>query len=197
LGSGVAAPEAGVQTPTDTAAVDAAAAEAAAAAKVTADAEAEAAKPPEKYEFKLPEGVTMDSEILGDFEGLARELGLSQDGAQKVADLGVKQTAKFVAAQQEAFDKTSKGWLASLTTDKEFGGDALPENLAVANKALKAFGNPALNTLLKETRLENHPEIVRAFFKAGKAISEDTLVTGGAGAKAETSAADKLYPSKT
>ena len=70
-------------------------------------------------------------------------------------------------------------WSESSRTDKEFGGDKLNENLAVAQKAMNAFGTPELRAVLNKTGLGNHPELIRAFVRAGKAISEDTFVPGG------------------
>jgi hypothetical protein len=58
------------------------------------------------------------------------------------------------------------------------GGAKHEENLALANKAIDAFGTPELRTFLDESGLGNHPELLRAFHKAGSAISEDQLVLG-------------------
>lgn len=153
---------------------------------------------PEKYEFKAPEGVTLDSEVLGEFEGIAKELKLSQEDAQKVADLGAKLSQKFATAQAQAVEDASSAWVAAVTADKEIGGEKLTENLASAQKALQAFGSPELRQLLNESRLGNHPEVIRLMAKVGKAISEDRMVTGGAGPSRDgaKSAADVLYPSK-
>src|SRR5262245_60440079 len=62
------------------------------------------AKPgaPEKYEFKAPEGVTLDTGLVNDFTPLAKELGMSQDAAQKVVDLyASKVLPRLATAQQE------------------------------------------------------------------------------------------------
>jgi hypothetical protein len=70
----------------------------------------------------------------------------------------------------------------------------LPENLAAAKMALDTFGTPELRTLLIETGLGDHPEMIRAFVRAGKAISEDTLAMGGKKpAGAGKSTAEILY----
>jgi len=153
---------------------------------------------PEKYELKAPEGVTLDSEVLGEFEGIAKELKLSQEDAQKVADLGAKLSQKFATAQAQAIEDASSAWVAAVTADKEIGGEKLTENLASAQKALQAFGSPELSKLLNESRLGNHPEVIRLMAKVGKAISEDRMVTGGAGPSREgpKTAAEVLYPSK-
>jgi hypothetical protein len=174
-----------------------------------ADAVATAAKPdevakaaekaaPEKYEFKAPEGVTLDVELLGEFEGIAKELKLSQEDAQKVADLGAKLAQKFGTQQAAVAEQAKADWAAAATADTEFGGDKLTDNLAVAGKALDAFGTPAFKALLVESGLGNHPEVIRVLYRAGKAISEDRMVTGGAGpATAAQTTAKALYPNQS
>jgi hypothetical protein len=166
--------------------------------KAAADKKAAENTAPEKYELKAPEGMTLDAEILGEFEGKARELNLSQEKAQQVTDLGIKLVQKIEARQAEAIQTAAAEWAASSSTDKEFGGDKLAENLAVSKKALDAFGTPELKTLLNESRLGNHPEVIRFMYRAGKAISEDRMVIGGAGAgKGSDSTAKALYPNQS
>lgn len=153
---------------------------------------------PEKYEFTQPEGVSLDTETLGEFEGLARELNLSQEEAQKVTDIGAKLAQKWETKQAEAIQQAAADWAATATADKEYGGEKLTESLATAKKALDAFGTPELRTLLNDSRLGNHPEVIRFMVRAGKAISEDRMVTGGAGpSKAGTDTAKALYPNQS
>lgn len=146
---------------------------------------------PEAYEFKLPEGVTMDADTSAELTAIAKEFKLDQGEAQKVADLGAKQAQRWAEQQQNAIAQQVAEWAQQASADKEIG---TPENLAVAKKALDTFGNDALRELLNTSGLGNHPEIIRAFFKAGKAIAEDQVVTGGAGpAAAPKSVASVLY----
>lgn len=167
------------------------AAPAAKPADAPADKSAEAPKVPEKYEFKAPEGHELNPDVMTKFEGVAKELGLSQEAAQKVVDAMGPQLA---AAQAKQLDAIKSQWTESARTDKEFGGAKLNENLSVAKKALDAFGTPELRTLLEETGLGNHPEIIRAFYKAGQKISEPNFVPGGASGAPGKSAAATLYP---
>lgn len=142
--------------------------------------EGEQTKPqgaPEKYEFKAAEGVAFDDAVIGTFSEVAKELNLSQDAAQKVLD---KMAPVLQARQLEQIGAVRTGWAESAKTDKEFGGDKLTENLAVAKKALDAFGSPELKTLLNKSGLGDNPEIIRAFYRAGKAISQDRFVPGQA-----------------
>jgi hypothetical protein len=155
--------------------------------------EGEQAKPqgaPEKYEFKAPEGTTFDDAVLGAYSEVAKELNLSQEAAQKVLD---KVAPVIQARQAEQIEAMRTAWAQSAMADKEFGGDKLSENLATAKKALDTFGTPELRKLLNETGLGNNPEVIRAFYRAGKAISEDKFV-GGKGAPPAADDVRSLYP---
>lgn len=142
---------------------------------------------PEKYEFAAPEGAQFDSEIIGDFSEVAKELNLSQKAAQKLVEtmgpkIAERQFAKVQAIHNE--------WTQAAQADKEFGGDNLNSNLAIAKKALDSFGTPQLRSLLQESGLGNNPEVIRFMYRAGKAISEDTFVGSSAGSNAKSAPAD-------
>ena len=151
---------------------------------------------PEKYEFKAPEGMEFTPSVLDAYSGVAKKAGLSQEVAQELIDTV---TPAIAAAQIEQMKATHKEWTDAATVDKEFGGEKLKENLGVARKALDTFGTPELRTLLDTTGFGNHPEVLRLLFRAGKAISEDTIVRGSAAVNASPQTlAEKLYgPNKT
>lgn len=134
---------------------------------------------PEKYEFQAPEGKEYAAETLADFAEIAKELNLTQDAAQKLLD---KMAPSIQARQMQQVEAIRNEWAEASQTDKEFGGDKLNENLAVAKKALDSFGTPELRALLNESGLGNNPEVIRFMFRAGKAISEDTFVGNSVGA---------------
>lgn len=145
---------------------------------------------PEKYEFTAPEGTTLDDATVNAYSEVAKELNLPQDKAQAI----ISKMAPIIQQQQRAaFEQAHAGWVESSQTDKEFGGDKLNESLATAKKALDTFGSPELKTILNESGLGNHPEVIRAFLHVGKAISEDGFV-GGKVAPPAASDARSLYP---
>ncbi|ATX96379.1 peptidase [Citrobacter freundii] len=147
---------------------------------------------PEKYEFKPAEGQELDAAALEQFEPIARELNLTNDQAQKMVDLyGTKIMPMVQQQQAEAWQKTTEQWAADVKADKEIGGDKLTGNLSAAQRALAQFGSPALKEYLEGTGLGNHPELVKAFVKVGKAMSEDGMVTGKE--SGQRSAAEVLY----
>ncbi|HEC0985744.1 peptidase [Klebsiella pneumoniae] len=146
---------------------------------------------PDKYEFQAGEGVELDGEALKDFEPVARELNLTNEQAQKLVDAYPKILAGVQQRQAEAWQAQTEQWAADVKADKEIGGDKLTANLGVAQRALDTFGTPALKEYLNGTGLGNHPELVKAFVKVGKAMSEDGVVTGKE--SGQRSAAEVLY----
>lgn len=149
---------------------------------------------PEKYEFKNPEGTELSPELMGTFSEVSKELGLSQDAAQKILD---KMAPAMAERQVQTLENAKAMWADTTRADKELGGDKLQENLATASKALEAFGSPELRGLLNESGLGNHPEVIRMFFKAGKAISEDSFVGGKrVNSAASTDPAKRLFPNQ-
>lgn len=158
-------------------------------AKSTEEAEYEGA--PETYEFSEPEGKAYDPGILNSFSEAAKDANLTQNAAQKILD---KMAPALAEKQQAVVKAVHDEWIASSKADKEFGGDKLPENLAVAKRGLDHLASLELKKLLLETGLGNNPEIIRAFYRAGKSISEDGFVTGGKSSQDTRSTADLLYP---
>ena len=144
---------------------------------------------PEKYDFKAPEGMEYDQETIDIYAEAAKEAGLSQEKA----DIILGKIAPHLAQQQiKAVEKASAEWEAASRADTEFGGDKLNENMAVAAKAMEKFATPELKTLLNESRLGNNPEVIRLFYRVGKAISEDGFVS--ATGAPQTSDARALFP---
>lgn len=160
------------------------------AAKPPAEEKPKVEGAPEKYEFKAPDGQNYDPKVLTAFGEAAKAANLTQDAAQQL----IESMAPALAARQlEEVAAVQKGWLEASSSDKEFGGEKLKQNLGIARKALDTFGTPELKTLLDETGFGNHPEVLRMLYRAGNAISEDTVVTGNPSDKTE-SGARSFYP---
>jgi hypothetical protein len=181
-----------VQAAVDPAQTPTQAADPAAAPEGAKPADAKAEGAPEQYaDFTAPEGAEFNAEVLEEFKALAKESNLSQEAAQKLAEVGVKAVQKAQGDFTAKIEAMQTQWVNDSRADKEFGGDKLGENVSVAKKALDAFGTPELNQMLRESGLGNHPEIIRAFYRVGQAISEDRLVPGDR--KSTAPAAVKMY----
>lgn len=144
-----------------------------------------------EYKFEAPEGVELNQDDLAEFTAIAKELKLPADGAKKLVDIA----AKREIARAEAFAKQVEEWGNSVKADKELG---TPEALATAKKTIDTFGTPELRDLLNSTGMGNHPEVIRLALKIGKAISEDTIVSGrGDGKTPPRDTASILYGNTT
>ncbi|MCG9005541.1 hypothetical protein LH426_13850 [Laribacter hongkongensis] len=147
---------------------------------------------PERYDFKAPEGMQFDAAVIEQFSGIARELNLPQDAAQQMLD---RMAPALQARQSEQLAAASEQWITAAKADQEFGGEQLAENLGLAKRALDQFGTAELKSLLNDSGLGNHPEVIRFMVRAGKAISEDRFVAGTRGASGPgDDPAKRLFP---
>lgn len=146
-----------------------------------------AAGAPESYAFKLPESGLLTQSVADSFGAVAKQLNLPQEGAQQVLDA---LAPAIQQAQTDHLKQASESWAAAVNADPVFGK---PEEQAVAKKAVDTFATPELKTLLNESGMGNHPEVVKLFYAIGKAISEDKFV-GGRGASAPSDPAKRLFP---
>ena len=80
-----------------------------------------------------------------------------------------------------------------MATARFSGSLSPPNSLSVLKKALDQFGTPELRALLNDSGMGNNPEVIRAFYRVGKAISEDKFV-GGKAAPVDANDARSLYP---
>ncbi len=163
-----------------------------AAPSKVADAKADTAgNPPARFEFKQPEGRSFDAEVLSTVGEGAQSLGLTQDKAQTILD---KIAPVMEQRQSDRLQQERAAWVKAVKDDKDIGGAKLQESVAVAQKALKAFGTPELTKLLNDSGLGDHPDVIRFFHKVGKSISEDGMAPGrGSGEQPDSLLA--MYPS--
>lgn len=149
---------------------------------------------PEKYEFKLPDGVQMDTALLAKVEPILKGKAFSQEEAQQLVDFYTETRTAEVKAQQEAWVNQVNGWAESVRKDPEIGGQNFDATIVAAQQAVAAHGTPGLKEMLAQTGMGSHPEVVRFFAKIGKAMAEDTFHKGGAAGEGPGSIALKFYP---
>lgn len=136
--------------------------------------------------IELPEGVQVDSHIAEQFGDICRDLNLSQSAYQKI----VAKMGPVMAERQAArLEEVKKGFLAQGRADKDMGGANWATTKAEASKAYVKFVDPETRAFLKQTGLDCHPGIIRAFHNVQKAVADDTVVRGQA-------SSGKLDPAK-
>jgi hypothetical protein len=156
---------------------------------------------PEEYVFTPPDGIEIDEEQIEQFGEYAYGLGLSQDQFQKLIDFEIERSQKAQSQMAEAYSERVSSWAEATKADKELGGEALSEHLGLAKRAMDAFASPELAKLIDTPSPENpdglglgnHPEVIRLFYRVGKAISESDLVTGDSKVEGPASL-QKMYP---
>lgn len=164
--------------------------------KAARDAAELAAKVPEKYEFKLPDGVTLDQATYDAFTPKFKELGLNATQAQGLVDTYMASMKASNEASEKAFEQQTKDWEATARADAEIGGAKFDASVARAHKTMSAFGSPELVRLMNTTGFGNHPEFIRFFSKVGEKISEDTMHRPGEQGSGARSIEERLYGKK-
>ncbi|MGY4397270.1 hypothetical protein ACVWZA_002464 [Sphingomonas sp. UYAg733] len=157
---------------------------------------------PDSYQLTAPEGLTLDAQAVEAATPVFRELGLSNDAANKLmpvaAQFAQSITDKFNQQIVTQVQTERKAWLDSARADPEIGGAHWNRTIATAASALDSLGlarGSPFRVLLDESGLGNHPEMIRAFAKVGQAIGEDSDFTRGSRAPiTRKGAAETLYP---
>jgi hypothetical protein len=114
---------------------------------------------------------------------LFKELGLSQDQAQKLVDFYGADRAKLAAAPQTAFNTMVDGWKADVLKDSSLAsGNGLradvKESIGKLKATLPAAEIAKFDEVMNMTGLGNHPTIVKALNAWGKALGEGKHVAG-------------------
>ena len=159
--------------------------------------DAEKSEVPEKYEVKLPEGMDLDEATLDLFSPIFKELGITNEGAQKLVDAYIPLIQSTVDEQrkqsQNEFKGIVDGWKKETMTEL---GPSAKDELAAAGRAINKFGSPELREIMQETGVGNHKELVKFMAKIGKTISEDAMVDpNNTNAPSGKLDAHKMYPS--
>lgn len=152
---------------------------------------------PEKYEITAPEGFEgIDEALLNDFTPLAKEAGISNEQAQKLADLYSKQVMAQEQAQEQQWFKQREEWVNELKSDPEFGNgneETFRGNVGKAQLALEQFGTPALKQYLLDTGLGDNVHVLKLMAKVGGALGEDSFISGGGGGARKRPLEELLY----
>jgi hypothetical protein len=147
---------------------------------------------PADFQLKLPEALQKDEASVTQFKAMAKELQLSGEQAQKLLDSSYALSEKKASEAKSSWEKQQKEWTDAAKADKEYGGADFEKNVSIAKKAIAKFTDEETRTFLNESGLGNHPGLLRAFFRAGKSIAEDSIATTPGGSKGATSDEERL-----
>ena len=156
---------------------------------------------PEKYEdYKLPDGLTLDSETRSKADTLFKSLGLSQEGAQSLVDFYGDAIAKVAAAPVDAYKTLTSEWRTEAESHPDLRGKLGPGqeiNVRIA-KALDGLGDSKLasdfRSIMDLTGAGNHPAFIRVLDKLAQRVTEGTHVAGNGPSKDGQSARPSAPP---
>lgn len=163
-------------------------------------------------DFKAPEGYQIDPEVLKEALPVFKDLGLTQDQAQKLVDIQIQRDLAIAKARDDTYSALRSEWqgkvksdpeLAKAATDGKVGLDAVKLDIGRAIAVLP----PALQTDFRDamnlTGAGDHPAFVKAMWQLSKLIGPGTAVKGNGPSPhgqanpdkpAAVSAAKALYP---
>jgi hypothetical protein len=169
---------------------------------------------PEKYEFKAPDNYTIDPAAIAAATPIFKELGLTQDQAQKLMDIQIAREIALAKAPDEAVRTMRNGWRGETeshaeikaTVDKNSGKtgmDAVKVNIARTLSVLPVDLQVEFKDAMNLTGAGDHPAFVRAFNKLAAFVTEGSHVNGKGpselgqtkpGTTTKPDAASAMYP---
>lgn len=137
---------------------------------------------PETLDFSkvnVPEGMVLDDT----FKGIAKEIGLTNSGTEKLLGYAKSEIYdRIQAVQAENRDKLIGEW--EQQSRSNFPG----EKLEIAKRAYQQLADENLRNFMDETGLGNNPAMVGMFYKLGAMMAEGKLVLGEGHATPQNSA---------
>lgn len=170
----------------------------------------DAPKAPEKYEaWKVPEGYELDAGVAAEAEPIFKELGLTQENAQRLVDFYAKHALASEKERMDTWLATRTEWRESMKSDETLGkltgkdGNFGPDSPLVStiNRAMDGLQNPKLVSDFKAamdmTGAGDNPAFVRVLYALASKVTEGTSYAAGGPVKGNSSrptAAAAMYP---
>ena len=164
--------------------------------------EPEADEIPEKYEFQMPEGMEMDATLADAATPIFKELGLTQEQADKVVGIYAEHAKSQADQQIETFKTQLNDWTGELKADIDFGGDNYESNVAQVqqffNKTVPEDIREGLVGMMESTGVGVQPQMVKYFHTLSKMfpVGEDAPGPGGSVPQKNglDAVLDRMYP---
>jgi len=126
------------------------------------------------------EGFTVDPSLVQNADPVLREIGLSNEAANKLLpvarDIMARTQESLVRQIEDAAAVQKKTWYDAFVADPEIGGARRGETEHFAAKGLDALGyaqGHPFREALNNSGFGNHPDMIRAFRRLGELVGED------------------------
>jgi len=143
---------------------------------------------------EVVDGKEVEKPIAGieDFVGLANELKLGKDGANKLLAFHNQFLQSAADEYLARWEKTEATWKKQCQELPEFGGAAFEGTLQSISKVLDRYGDKEVREAFALTGAGNHPAVVRFIAKMAKDLNEATPVRGQTGSSPKDRA-ERMY----
>ncbi len=134
---------------------------------------------PLQYEFKDSEGLVVNNETTALISDLAKDLGLTQETAQKLFEKGSGDDGIISKINQNAIKHYNQEWAKQIESDPELGGSRLDDTRLNVAKAMTLDTDGELREFLKNSGMGNFPPLVKFLNKVGAQLHSDrNFITG-------------------
>jgi hypothetical protein len=152
-----------------------------------------AAGAPEKYELTLSEQSPLPAARIDEIAAEAKELGLSNDDAQKLLAREEKAVADDRAREAARVASLKSTWIEEVKNDPEMGGENANKTAELSSRFVEKHASPKLKAILDSTGMGNFPEFVRLMAKGGALMGEGEIVPSGGGGGSNELSKDQLH----
>ena len=146
-------------------------------------------------DIALPEGFTADPELQTEFLTLMNDQEMdAKSRAQGLVELQAKLMTKASEASSAAWDEMQTTWQNEVKADPVIGGEKMKDSLATVSKLVSEYGSDELVQVMGMTGAGNNIHVIKFLHTLAGKLTEGGY-TQGQPAKAEGSAASRMYPS--
>jgi len=145
---------------------------------------------PEKYEFKVPEGMQVDPRALEAITPVLKDLKLTQAQAQKLFDAQASLKKEEVVQSEMALLTQRKTWREGIKQNPKW-----QEELSLSKRGLQ-LGTPAFQNMIKNSWMGDHPDVIKYLADVGRMAGDDRFVEGSKGGREPLTQAEKVYGKK-
>jgi hypothetical protein len=128
-------------------------------------------------DLKAPDGFVIDETLKAEFTPIAKELGLSTKGVEKLIDYKAKLDKQTVENWGNHLSQLKE----QAKADPEIGGAKYNPTLQAAIQARDKFGTPGFKKMLNDYGVGAHPEMIRFLSKVQATMGEKPSLGSGDG----------------
>lgn len=127
-------------------------------------------------DLKVEKDSLLTEEHLADIKSYAKQKGLSHEQAKEIMLRESSAIQKHEQLNQQRLEKDALHWAELSKKDPEIGGEKFDASVQLAKRALEKVASEKFVQFLEQSKLGNHPEVIRVFARFGELFQDDKVV---------------------